>query len=175
MGAWASLIWLWVGTGGRLLWTRWWTLRFHITWRISLAEEQWASQEGFCSVWLVDWSIIWLVTQEKGTQNVRIKVNEQLNLIVEHVWDSPRVKAFCPVRKLKVYGQFILLIRPLLLLLLLLLPLCTCMCWRTSVILNITENGELLWSWILLRMIYTEMRSSSKMVHCLFCSCAQDF
>jgi hypothetical protein len=29
------------------------------------------------------------------------------------MWDSPRVSAFCPVRKLKVYGHFILLIRPL--------------------------------------------------------------
>jgi len=92
---------------------------------------------------LVGWSVIWLVTQEKETQNVRIKGNEQLHMMVEHVWDSPSVSAFCPVRNLEVYGHFILLIRPLLLpplLLLLLLPMCTCTCWRTSMILNVTEN-----------------------------------
>jgi len=93
-------------------------------------------------VWLVGWlvgqSVIRLVTQEKGTQNLRIKENKRLHVIVEHVWDSPGVSTFCPVRKLKVYGHFILLIRSLLLLLLLLM--CTCTCWRTSVILNITEN-----------------------------------
>ena len=89
--------------------------------------------------WLVGWLVIQLVTQEKGTQNLRIKGNKLLHMIVEHMWDSPGVSAFCPVRKLKVYGHFILLIRPLLLLLLL-LPMCTCTFWRTSVILNITEN-----------------------------------
>jgi len=79
----------------------------------------------FC---LGGWSVIQLVTQEKETQNVRIKGNEQLNMMVEHVWDSPRVSAFSPVRKLKVYGYFSLLTRPLLLLLLLLLPIFTCTC-----------------------------------------------
>ena len=150
MGAWTSLIWLWIGTGGRRLWTQWWTLKFHITWRISLTEEQWASQKGFFSVWLVGWlvgqSVIRLVTQEKGTQNLRIKENKRLHVIVEHVWDSPGVSTFCPVRKLKVYGHFILLIRSLLLLLLLLM--CTCTCWRTSVIL--LENfcdPEYYWEW----------------------------
>jgi hypothetical protein len=88
---------------------------------------------------VVGWLVIQLVTQEKGTRNMRIKENEQLHMIVEHVWDSPGVSAFCPVRKLKVYGHIILLIKPLLLLLLLLL-MCTCTCWRTSLILNITEN-----------------------------------
>ena len=89
--------------------------------------------------WLVGRSVgrpvIWLITQEKATQHVKNKGNEQLYMIVEHVWDSTGVSVFCPVRKLKVCGHFILLIRSLLL-----LPLCACTCWRTSVILKITEN-----------------------------------
>jgi hypothetical protein len=72
-------------------------------------------------MWLLGCSLIQLVTQGKGMQNVRIKINEQLHMVVEHGWDSPRDGVFCPVRKLKVYGHFILLIRQLLLLLLLLL------------------------------------------------------
>jgi hypothetical protein len=48
------LIWLRIGTGGRLLWVRWWTFGFHkmrgISW---LADDLLASQEGLCSMELV--------------------------------------------------------------------------------------------------------------------------
>jgi hypothetical protein len=49
--AWTGLIWLRIGTGGELLWTRLWTFGFHkmrgISW---VAQEVLASHEGLCSM-----------------------------------------------------------------------------------------------------------------------------
>jgi hypothetical protein len=53
--AYTELLWLGIGTGGGLLWIRWWTLGFHkmrgISW---VAEDLLASQEGLCSIELVN-------------------------------------------------------------------------------------------------------------------------
>jgi hypothetical protein len=50
-GAWTGSIWLRIGTGGGLLWRRWWTFGFHkmrgISW---VAEDVLGSQEGLCSM-----------------------------------------------------------------------------------------------------------------------------
>ena len=47
MEAWSGLVWLRIGTGGRLFLTRWWTFAFHIMQQSSwLAEDPLASQEG---------------------------------------------------------------------------------------------------------------------------------
>jgi len=50
-GAWTRLIWLRIGTGGWMLWMRWWRFALHkirgISW---LAEDLLASQEGPCSM-----------------------------------------------------------------------------------------------------------------------------
>jgi hypothetical protein len=49
LGAWTGSFWLRIGTGGGLLWIRWWTFGFHkmreIPW---LNEDLLASQEGLC-------------------------------------------------------------------------------------------------------------------------------
>jgi hypothetical protein len=53
-GAWTALIWHKIGTGGGLLWIRWWTFCFHnmrgIFW---IAQDVSVSQEGLCSMELV--------------------------------------------------------------------------------------------------------------------------
>jgi hypothetical protein len=51
MGAWTGLIWRRTGTGGGVSWTRQWIFGSHKMWGISwLAENRFASQEGFWSV-----------------------------------------------------------------------------------------------------------------------------
>jgi len=49
MWVWTGLSWLRIGTGGRHLWVRWWTCRFHKMRGISWLVENWlASEEGLC-------------------------------------------------------------------------------------------------------------------------------
>ena len=58
-GARTWLIWLSIGTGGGLLWMRWWTFGFHKMWGIFwLVEDLLASQEGLCSMELVQFSYL---------------------------------------------------------------------------------------------------------------------
>jgi hypothetical protein len=52
---------------------------------------------------------------------------------VVHAWDSVGASVFCPVRKLKVYGHFILMKTQSLLI------LCTCTCFM---VLKITEDSH---------------------------------
>jgi hypothetical protein len=48
---WTGSIWLMIGTGGGLLWMRWWNLEFHkMRWISWVGEELLASQEGLSSV-----------------------------------------------------------------------------------------------------------------------------
>jgi hypothetical protein len=54
---WTGFIWLNIRTGGRLLWRLLWTFRFHKRQGISwLAEQLLASEEGLCSMNLVNFS-----------------------------------------------------------------------------------------------------------------------
>jgi hypothetical protein len=51
---WTIFIWLRTGTSGRLLWTQYWTFRFHERCKIPwLPERLLASEEVLCSVVLV--------------------------------------------------------------------------------------------------------------------------
>ena len=55
-GTWTGSILLRIGTGGGLLWRRWWTFGFHKMRRISwVAEDLLASQEGLCSMQLISY------------------------------------------------------------------------------------------------------------------------
>jgi hypothetical protein len=55
---WNGFTWLSIGTSYKVLWTRWWTFRFHERLGISLlAEQLLASQEGLCSMELVNYFI----------------------------------------------------------------------------------------------------------------------
>ena len=50
-----GLICLRIGTGGRLLWTRWWTFSFHKMWRVCWPSEDLLASEGLCLMELVSW------------------------------------------------------------------------------------------------------------------------
>jgi hypothetical protein len=64
-GAWTGSIWLRIGTGGGLLWIRWWTFGFHKVWGISwLAENLLASQEWLCFLELVTYLVMTLREQD---------------------------------------------------------------------------------------------------------------